>query len=99
MNNDERVFALLVLQNALLGAVGSAIRSVSARFDGREFMVNVVHDGPIAQADKDAFDEVHTLILSHVDPSTVVTVKLIRVDSPNSFREWVLPFNAFSRLE
>ncbi|WP_269507236.1 hypothetical protein [Burkholderia sp. IMCC1007] len=98
MTNEFRIRLLLALQSSLLGYVSANIRAVSCAVEGEDITVQVVFDGPIADSDRDAMDEVGSELASHFEHE-LVDMHCIRIDVPQPFRDSSLELHAYQRKE
>ncbi|MDN7739052.1 MULTISPECIES: hypothetical protein [Burkholderia] len=98
MINEFRIRLLLALQSALLGYVSANIRAVSCAAEGENITVQVVFDGPIADSDRDAMDEVGSELASHFEHG-LVDMQCIRIDVPQPFRDSSLELHVYQRKE
>lgn len=98
MSKEFRIRLLLALQSSLLGYVSANIRAVSCGVEGEDITVQVVFDGPIADSDREAMDEVGSELASHFEHG-LVDMQCIRIDVPQPFRDSSLELHVYQRKE
>ncbi|MCA7925299.1 hypothetical protein LGM35_22635 [Burkholderia cenocepacia] len=89
---------MLALQSSLLGYVSANIRAVSCAIEGEDTTVQVVFDGPIADSDREAMDEVGSELASHFEHG-LIDMQCIRIDVPQPFRDSSLELHVYQRKE
>ncbi|WP_110855674.1 hypothetical protein [Paraburkholderia silvatlantica] len=98
MIKEFRIRLLLALQSSLLGYVSANVRAVSCAVAGENITVQVVFDGPIADDDREAMDEVGSELASHFEHE-LVDMRCIRIDAPKPFRDSSLELRVYQRKE
>ncbi|WP_261542021.1 hypothetical protein [Burkholderia multivorans] len=98
MTHEFRIRLLLAMQSVLLGYVSANIRAVSCAVEGEDITVQVVFDGPIADSDRDAMNEVGSELASHFEHG-LVDMQCIRIDVPQPFRDSSLELRVYQRKE
>ncbi|SDB88390.1 hypothetical protein [Paraburkholderia lycopersici] len=98
MDKEFRIRLLLALQASLLGYVSANIRAVSCGVAGENITVQVVFDGPIAEEDKAAMEEVGSELASHF-ARELVEMQCIRTDVPQPLRNSTLELLVYQRRE
>jgi hypothetical protein len=71
-----------VLQTALLGEVGPALRGVAYRLDGREVRILFYFDGPVSDEDRESAACVGTEVIAALPEDVRVVEEVIRLDAP-----------------
>jgi hypothetical protein len=82
----------LVLQTALLGEVGPALRGVGFTVNDDTLVLSFQFDGPISDVDRESASCVETEVMAALRPSTRVSSAVIRADSPSPVKgvaRWV----------
>jgi hypothetical protein len=72
----------LVLQTALLGEVGPALRGVAYRLDEREVGIRFYFDGPVSDEDRESASCVVTEVIASLPEDVRVVEEVIRLDAP-----------------
>lgn len=72
----------LVMQTALLGEVGPALRGVAHRVDGREVRIHFYFDGPVRDEDRESASCAVTEVIAALPEDGRVVEEVIRLDAP-----------------
>lgn len=72
----------LLLQTALLGEVGPALRGVACGREGREVRVRFFFDGPVSELDRESAACVVTEVIAGLPEDVRVMEDVIRLDAP-----------------
>jgi hypothetical protein len=72
----------LLLQTALLGEVGPALRGVTYRLAEREVHVGFYFDGPISDEDRESASCIVTEVIAGLPEDVRVVEEVIRLDVP-----------------
>lgn len=72
----------LLLQTALLGEVGCALRGVTYGLDGREVRIRFYFRGPIRDEDRESASRVVTEVIAGLPEDVRVAEEVIRLDAP-----------------
>jgi len=80
-NEQElRMTLLLYLQRALLGSVSPTLRGVTVGWHDKVVSVICYFDGPVAEEDSEAMEDVHTELLDDLYPEYKIELEVVRCD-------------------
>ena len=98
-STDMRVRALLSVQRALLGHIGTAVRAIMCRWTKDEIHVRAVFDGEINGDNAEAIFEAETEVIADFPSQVAVCFKLERRDYPALIRLDIDEVAVFRRME
>ena len=98
-STDIRVRALLSVQRALLGHIGTAVRAVTCRWTNDEIHVRVVFDDEINDDNAEVISEAETEVNADFSSQVAVCFKLERRDYPVAIKYEFDEVAVFRRME
>lgn len=85
MANEREVAVLLAIYEALLGAIPSHLRAITARWDESSIHFDAYYDGEVTDEDRETMAVADTEVLAQFPATHTVTHEVHRLDFPAEF--------------